>query len=392
LEWLNFLRSKLTTVSQGVAGSNPASGSDPDTSSNTPSLKRVTAKLEKCVPIHSVKSHFLSHWQQQQAQLDAELREKEYQSPLQVAKEQELRIQQEDELRGIERALRRERAEQHRARQEYERECALREKAEQYRFRQKHELHDAERTLRRENEERERYERKLLRKVEREDRIKVLFLEELCSYSIESDIQSSNSNSSLSRSESDSEYSDDEIEYEDALGFDPHNYSGVLGAMCDESLLGTAKGEERLLQPVFGPLKQAIIEHVMKEFWVIFNQQWSMNVRKCNGGGSEPIDGASNSSSSRDSSKQGEKKNKDKSKRERGSNDDQRDGSDQEGNFKRTRGSNEFSKDRKSNEKFACPYRKHNSQKYSVHNWRVCALSPLNSVSRVKSGPPKLSI
>ena len=135
-------------------------------------------------------------------------------------------------------------------------------------------------------------------------------VEESMSYLIRPDIQPSNSSSSLSQSETDSEY-------EDALGFDLHNYSGVLRAMCDESLFETAKGEERLLKPFFDPLKQAMIEHVMKEFWVIFNQEWSMNARKCNGGG------ASNSSSSRDSSKQGEKKNKDKSKRERGPNDDQ---------------------------------------------------------------------
>jgi hypothetical protein len=36
------------------------------------------------------------------------------------------------------------------------------------------------------------------------------------------------------------------------------------------------------------------------------------------------------------------------------------------------------------NTKFACPYRKHNPQKYSVQYWRSCALTPLETVARVK--------
>jgi hypothetical protein len=36
------------------------------------------------------------------------------------------------------------------------------------------------------------------------------------------------------------------------------------------------------------------------------------------------------------------------------------------------------------NTKFACPYRKHNPQKYGVQYWRSCALTPLETVARVK--------
>jgi hypothetical protein len=34
--------------------------------------------------------------------------------------------------------------------------------------------------------------------------------------------------------------------------------------------------------------------------------------------------------------------------------------------------------------KFACPYRKHNARKYCVRNWRSCALTPLETIARVK--------
>jgi hypothetical protein len=34
--------------------------------------------------------------------------------------------------------------------------------------------------------------------------------------------------------------------------------------------------------------------------------------------------------------------------------------------------------------KFACPYRKRDSRKYRVQDWRSCALTPLETVARVK--------
>jgi hypothetical protein len=34
--------------------------------------------------------------------------------------------------------------------------------------------------------------------------------------------------------------------------------------------------------------------------------------------------------------------------------------------------------------KYACPYRKRNPRKYCVQTWRSCALTPLESIARVK--------
>jgi hypothetical protein len=38
------------------------------------------------------------------------------------------------------------------------------------------------------------------------------------------------------------------------------------------------------------------------------------------------------------------------------------------------------------NTKFACPYRKRDPRKYCVRDWRSCALTPLDTVARVKYG------
>jgi len=36
------------------------------------------------------------------------------------------------------------------------------------------------------------------------------------------------------------------------------------------------------------------------------------------------------------------------------------------------------------NDKFACPYRKHDTRKYCVQHWGPCALTPLDTIARVK--------
>lgn len=80
----------------------------------------------------------------------------------------------------------------------------------------------------------------------------------------------------------------------------------------------------------------------------------------------------------------------------------QQQGSSAERGQKRSRNSNGSGKDRDNRDrkrsrpfllpplkeddktKYACPYRKHNAQKYCVHNWRSCALTPFETVARVK--------
>lgn len=120
----------------------------------------------------------------------------------------------------------------------------------------------------------------------------------------------------------------------------------------------------------------------MREFWVIFNQEWSASIQRRDGEGSasspplsssiDPSGGASGQKG--DSCK--------KRGRECHGNSD----SDEEGTQdpKRNKRGKSQLKDRDDSAKFACPYRKHNPQKYCLLEWRLCALTPLDSVARVK--------
>jgi hypothetical protein len=127
-------------------------------------------------------------------------------------------------------------------------------------------------------------------------------------------------------------------------------------------------------------MKQAIVGHVMKEFWVIFNQEWSSNVRKCAGDAYNKSSSTTKpeTSPSRQHVLSGPKKRV-------GDNDHDQDRDEEEGkNPKRPRKQKSVPEDRIDGAKFACPYRKHDPRKYTIRSWRVCALTPLDSVSRVK--------
>lgn len=35
---------------------------------------------------------------------------------------------------------------------------------------------------------------------------------------------------------------------------------------------------------LLSPMKQRLVDCIMKEFWIIFNQEWCANIQKCSGG------------------------------------------------------------------------------------------------------------
>jgi hypothetical protein len=73
-------------------------------------------------------------------------------------------------------------------------------------------------------------------------------------------------------------------------------------------------------------------------------------------------------------------------KRKRGNQKDQNDEDDDGRNQKQPIPPSYEPKDLDDTSKFACPYRKHNPSKYGVQKWRPCALTPLDTVARVKYG------
>ena len=140
-----------------------------------------------------------------------------------------------------------------------------------------------------------------------------------------------------------------------------------------------------LLRSLLSSLKQRLIDRIMEEFWIIFNSQWAIKPRTFNDVFEESAQTSKTetlptSQTNRTSS--GQKHQLDhgngKSCREDGDDDD--DAQDP----KRPKVSELQPDDCCLVLRLACPYRKHNLQTHCILNWRSCALTPFDTVARVK--------
>ena len=190
--------------------------------------------------------------------------------------------------------------------------------------------------------------------------------------------------------ETDSTLSEEETDWEDdgipGLPEDPDIFEHIYDVLHSKDLLKN----ETLIGPILDPGKRAIIEHIMKDFWQIFDQEWSAAIRKYAGtpctANSFPYAQASNSSASKLSEKT--------NKRTR-NNDDRPPDEGRDGSHKRSNNHSSFTSSTEETRNFACPYRKRNARIYNHHSlkWRTCALTPLQTVARVKyASSPKLAI
>jgi hypothetical protein len=84
--------------------------------------------------------------------------------------------------------------------------------------------------------------------------------EVMTDYGSGSSISNSNAGSSISNS----------------LGID------LRGAVEDES-----DSRQDIIAPVLDQMRKALVDRVMEEFWVIFNQNWETGVNECAGGSSD---------------------------------------------------------------------------------------------------------
>jgi hypothetical protein len=132
-------------------------------------------------------------------------------------------------------------------------------------------------------------------------------------------------------------------------------------------------------------MKQALVDTIMKEFWVIFNQEWSANIKRHTRASPE----SSSSSVSREKSTAEKPQSQGNRKHER-ENEEEQDPDENNGRAPKRQRIAATPRDKTETLAFACPYRKHNPRKYchSTRKWRSCALSPLDNISRVKLVPP----
>jgi hypothetical protein len=81
--------------------------------------------------------------------------------------------------------------------------------------------------------------------------------------------------SSSSRSNTLSYFTEDETDW----GEDEFNNSvqdldfSSFSSISQEDCFSQAQVKDTLTRPVFSPMKQALIDRIMKEFWIIFNQE-----------------------------------------------------------------------------------------------------------------------
>jgi hypothetical protein len=137
--------------------------------------------------------------------------------------------------------------------------------------------------------------------------------------------------------------------------------------------------QDDLTLSILDPMWQALVGRIMEEFYLILNQDWAAQVTQRPGGCS------STSGDGKDCGTLVDKVSLPTSqqKRQRSYNEDS---ADESGNRKprKQRGGPRLPSERSIPARFACPFRKHNPQKYGIYSHRVCALTSWDTIARVK--------
>lgn len=143
------------------------------------------------------------------------------------------------------------------------------------------------------------------------------------------------------------------------------------------------RGHEEIQQgyvlSVLSPMKRDLVERIMKQFWVIFNQSWTANCTSHAGHAH-----GSSTSQAEDTHAANESLSKgSRLKRKRDDDEDQLPSGDGDKKRRTSKGSSKF-RDLKDGLRFACPFNKHDPRMYNIYSHRACASSDWDSISRVK--------
>lgn len=137
--------------------------------------------------------------------------------------------------------------------------------------------------------------------------------------------------------------------------------------------------QDNLIGHILDPMRQALVGRIMVVFWLVFNHSWAARITQRQG------DSSSTSEESKDGDQPVEKSSVTTSQQKRKRSLD--DGSADESDNKKTRRQPVDTRPASkltSPARFACPFRKHDSQKYSIHSHWVCAITSWDTISRVK--------
>lgn len=124
------------------------------------------------------------------------------------------------------------------------------------------------------------------------------------------------------------------------------------------------------------PARDAIIDRIIDEFWSIFNHESDVSTRACKGENSDSSSPQSTENSQGETVSQ-------RTNRKHARTNDNNDGERNEENSRKRL--QPFSKpEGQDAAQFACPYRKHDPQKYGTNRYSSCAISHWPTVARVK--------
>ena len=163
-------------------------------------------------------------------------------------------------------------------------------------------------------------------------------------------------------------------EYYGSESGDAGSDNGTYHDLCNVS----NDHSETDLVPILDPMKQALVDRIMEEFWGIFNQGDSRLIGCAGNTPQSSVPSSTISSPSSSSTRPSQRK------RQR---DDDDENSQNDGSSRRPRqprNGQPSTSDPEETRRLACPFRKHDSRKYSVYNHRACALSHWETISRVK--------
>jgi hypothetical protein len=162
-------------------------------------------------------------------------------------------------------------------------------------------------------------------------------------------------------------------------------YESETSVYYELSAQGLKQSSDHISDSVLSPIKQAMIDRLMEQFWEMFHQEWSSNLTQCGGSRNSTTGSRGGGMSSGQSN--GEKTNDQGQKRKRQDDDDDHSSGNSGNNglpskqpLDQFKSSNVPSR----KIKLACPYRKHNRRVYCVDNYQSCVLSHWESVGRVK--------
>jgi hypothetical protein len=149
-------------------------------------------------------------------------------------------------------------------------------------------------------------------------------------------------------------------------------------------LIGEKRYQLILFQSTLEPAKKRMVDRLMEEFWIIFNQKWPADAKQCSlaSGSSTYITNVSPGSTFRIGTHPGT--NLLGSQGGDNGNEQNPDKNPDNGRGEKGKQPESPSNENQTAPGFACPYRKRDPRKYCVRDWRSCALGPHKTVARVK--------